>query len=92
MSLLFFRHEIYRTLRGFIDNIDPIINTLNRTTQKPIKILKFIVNNGDGCRIQCLIWNDDIPKFEASIAMYNVKLNPTIEIIDSLIRRMFNIM
>lgn len=65
-------HFWHRTIIGYVDKIGELIQTKNRSTQEALKIFKFILNNGDGMEVQCVIWNNDIAKFEPFIKLNNV--------------------
>lgn len=58
----------------YIDDIEEQICTKNRKTGEELTFLKFIVNNNDGVRVQCIIYNDDIDIFQSNIVLYNVSI------------------
>ena len=52
---------------GYIEAVEKPRTIISKTTGKPYEIFKFILNNNDGCKIQCNIWNKDIEIFEDKI-------------------------
>lgn len=65
---------IHRTIVGYVDTLPPLLVKKNIKTGADIKILKFIVNNNDNARVQCVVWTDDIEKFQKSIGLYDVSM------------------
>lgn len=54
---------------GYIDQVDAPKAVLNGSHQ----ILKFILNNGGSKRVQCLIWDELIPKYKDEVKSLEVK-------------------
>lgn len=48
---------------GYIEKIFNVESHTQKEKNIEFKILKFILNNNDGMRIQCNIYNDNIEKF-----------------------------
>lgn len=45
----------------------------HRSTGEDLKFYKFVVNNNDDSRIQCVIWNEDIEKFQNCFEVFDVR-------------------
>lgn len=57
---------------AYVETVNEPINITSKTSNKQHDILKFILNNNDGCRIQCNIWNADVPIFKNEIQINEV--------------------
>ena len=57
---------------GYIDEIFPIKSYNNKETNKEFKIVKFIINNNDGLRLQCNLYNENIEKFTSNLQINKV--------------------
>lgn len=64
---------IYSIVVGYVDSIQPKRTIRSREKAETYEVMKFIINNNDGCRIQCNIWNKEIEIFEKSIVINEVK-------------------
>lgn len=63
---------IFRNVIGYIEEILPTQVFDNKVNEKPVKIRKFILNNDDGIRIQCNIFNENIDKFSSKLKLHEV--------------------
>ena len=59
---------------GYIEAVENPRTIIFKATGKSYEIFKFILNNNDGCKIQCNIWNKDIETFEDKIKYNEVIL------------------
>ena len=57
---------------GYIEEIIPEENYMNKETQRSFNILKFILNNNSGIRIQCNAYNENIDIFKEQIKILDV--------------------
>lgn len=55
-----------------MDTKSDIFPTVNKRTGEALRVLKFMLNNNDGVKIQCNIWNNDIDIFNDQIQKGNV--------------------
>ena len=59
---------------GYIEAVENPRTIISKATGKSYEIFKFILNNNDGCKIQCNVWNKDIEIFEDKIKYNKVIL------------------
>lgn len=59
---------------GYVDEIYDEEKFNKKDTQQEFTLLKFILNNNDGVKIQCNIFNDNIKKFAKLIKPNSVIL------------------
>ncbi|CAG5110907.1 Protein of unknown function, partial [Cotesia congregata] len=57
---------VFSELVGYIDAIESVKQCNDS------KLLKFVINNGAGKRVQIKCWGDDIPRVQADIIMDRV--------------------
>ena len=64
-----------RTVVGYIEEIISEMKFTHREKNIEFKIFKFIVNNNDGVRIQCNIYNENIAFFLPKLKLNQVNFN-----------------
>lgn len=70
----FLYYILHRTVVGYVEIREKVMTKKNRKTGEDIMILRFIVSNNDQCRIQCVIWNEDIEKFGSLFELHDVSM------------------
>ncbi|OXU32200.1 hypothetical protein TSAR_007994, partial [Trichomalopsis sarcophagae] len=60
-----YRIFLYRSVVGFIQEIIPEKIYTNRVKNEDFRVMKFILNNNDGCKLQCNIYDENIDKFQS---------------------------
>lgn len=63
---------IFRNVIGYIEEVLPTKVFDSKVNEKPVKIMKFILNHDDGIRVQCNIFNDNIEKFSTKLKLHEV--------------------
>ena len=63
---------LHSCIVAYIEEIYNEEKFLNKTTQNEFKILKFVLNNNYGIRLQCNIFNDNINNFKNKLTLFDV--------------------
>lgn len=58
---------------GYVDEVYGTTTCVDQVKNREFKVFKFILNNSDGCRIQCNIYDKNIDCF-----MNQIKINKVI--------------
>lgn len=67
LLLYYFCSEIV----GFVDGVEA---SKNVGDNRQYKIFKFYISNGQGRRVQVIVWNDDIEHVEAHVKLNHVSI------------------
>lgn len=64
--------QFFSSIVGFVERKFDIVTIKRRNDGTEVMISKFLLNNNDGVQISCIIWGDDIQKFDEFITNLNV--------------------
>ena len=73
-NLIIFIYFI-RSIVGYIDSIIETRTYTNKRTGSDFQIMKFILNNNNGIKIQCNVFDDKITQFSNHIKLDDVNIN-----------------
>ncbi|KAL7289386.1 hypothetical protein TKK_0016587 [Trichogramma kaykai] len=67
-------------VKAFVDDIRPEENHINKNTGKGFTVWKFIINNNDGLKIQCTVYNELIDKFKSKLTVNKIYLFQNLQV------------
>lgn len=64
----------FSSIVAFVADTEDTKILQNRDSKKDFRLFKFVLNNADGCSVQCNVYDENIEKFEKSIVINEVIL------------------